>query len=244
MIREVLRLLFGTSNKDVLTVQDILGFDDIVDNMIMIDKQTFIAIFECSKVNLKWRDDKEVEEIIQSFKETVHQLKFPSQWQRVTRVLDLDKYLGNIHQKSERTENQIKKRFLPIYKKHIEQQINKERLMSSKIYLAVGYKIGQQNTDINKSTVNFLKSLIMPTRNYFKTMNQEEKIQEVSMIFTALEDDISGSLRKVGSKARRLQDEELNQLLYESYRKDLALIQRYGNHPVNGIPIRVGETDA
>jgi len=221
------------------TVQDILGFDFITNEMIVIDKLTYRMVLEVSKVNLKSKDRDETAQIIHDFKETVN-VPFSLQWQRITRILDIEPYTNQLEREAKESNDEIEREFLPIYKKHLLNEIESKKMMSSKTFLVIGYRIGQQTDEVDKSFKSLLQSFL-PKKNLFARMSEEEKVQEVSQIFRTIEDGMNESLRKIRSSVRRLSDDELYMYLYETNRKNLALVQRWGNFPLSVTPIEIRE---
>lgn len=238
-------MLFGTNKKNK-SVQDILGFDQISEDMIVINKNEFRMVLECSRVNMKSLDEKELEETIDVFKETINQIRYPVQWLRVTKVLDMHRYIKDLERQAEEAKEDVRKEFLMIIRNHIEREIEVKRLTTSEIYLVIGYRIGQQQTEISRSFADTIRAISKSlfSRNYFLSMSDNERVEEVSKIFNDIQESLTSSLKKIGSRVRRLRDEELYQLLYQSYRRDMANVQRWGKYPANGIPMKVRDLDA
>jgi hypothetical protein len=239
--------LFSGINKKVKTVQDILGFNDIKRDMILIDKFEFRMAIECKKVNLKSLDDEELEEVVNELKTTLNLLKIPSQWWRIARVTDIEPYIKEIDQKTINETDEARKRFLPFYKNHIEYETSTKKLMSNSVYLIIGFRLGSNvYGEINKSIKETAKMLLngivtsfFPKKNFLLTMTEEERLQEVSKVFNDIEVSIHNSLLKINSGVRRLHDDELYQIVYNAMRREMAIVQRWGNIPLNGIPISV-----
>ncbi|MDB5054056.1 MAG: hypothetical protein JWM44_2106 [Bacilli bacterium] len=243
MLSAIGNLFFGRNKIQTKNVQDILGFDDIDGNMIIINKNEFRMVLEIGKVNMKSRDEKNVKEIIETFKQTINLLKFPVQWERTTRVFDLHNYLLNLTDETKDIVNPVRLELLDIYKKFLGDQVETQKMTSSQTHLIIGFRVGQMQTEINRSISFFIKSMIFPKKNIYATMSYDEKIIEVSDIFKRIEANLKSSLRKIGSNCRRLEDDELHVVLYQSLRREMAIIQRWGNIPENGIPMRVSEVD-
>ncbi len=218
-----------------------LGYEAIENDMIIINKNEYVMVLDCSLINMKSKNETEVQKTIGRFKETVNGLRISHQWRRINMVLDIHDYVQEMKSIKQHVDP-IRAKWINPYIGFIEKQKEEKKMMESELKLIIGYRVGQETNEVDRSTQKMIKDVInsfIPKKNFFKSMDENEKMQEVSEIFKGIEDDLKESLKKIRSGIKRLKTDELETYMYKAYRREMAVIQRWEEVPINGIPLHV-----
>jgi type IV secretory pathway VirB4 component len=127
-------LRFREAKKGDKRLKDFIGVKEIINNVIITNKDKKIAIIKVQPINFTIKPENERNAIISSFQRFLNSLDFPTQIIMRTESIDLDDYLNSLKSRV----NEIKfKQLFEHYKDHLHEIISNNKIMNRVFYLIV-----------------------------------------------------------------------------------------------------------
>lgn len=190
-----------TENPNLKTAQEFLPFEDIRDDMIILDKRHYRAVLACSSLNYHLKTAGEKEQIELSFQRFLNSISFPVTFFLQTKVIDNTERLARLKKEISSTLNSFPGMHDYAEQYFAEMQHLNERLGNSqqkKRYIIITY-----------DDVEDLSAL-----NEFEKADYAAKELHNRCLM------IQGNLDAVGVTSHIMSTEELIELVYSTYHRD------------------------
>ena len=190
-----------TENPNIENAQEFLPFEDIRNNMIVLENHRYRAVLNCSSTNYQLKTDGEREQIEMSFQRFLNTISFPITFFMQTKVIDNTKRLQDLKKDAERTVAEFPNmaNYAEQYQKDM-QQLNTiiGNNHQKKRYIIVTY----DDTGV------------------LSALSEEEKVIHAEKELQHRCVSLISNLQAVGVNARVMTTPELIELVYSCYYRD------------------------
>ncbi|MBI5421622.1 hypothetical protein HZA44_00605 [Candidatus Peregrinibacteria bacterium] len=116
-----------------------LNIAEIKDNVVVLKNGGLRAVLQTSSVNFNLKSEEEQNSIIYAYQGFLNSLDFPIQIVIQSRKLDIDKYIENVKEASQKHENPLLKQQTLEYADYIQKLIEYADIMEKNFYVVVPY---------------------------------------------------------------------------------------------------------
>lgn len=207
---------------NTLPIQQFIEVEDIQEGTIVLKNKTLRAVLMCSSVNFELKSSEEQEATLYQFQNFLNSLDFYLQFLVRSRKLDISKYLDDLRQKEKAEENELMKIQTQEYTEFIDGLVKLQNIMSKTFYAIVPLDVAMVEI-ADPALRGGLGGVIANLFNTKKKdaappdVGRDEQFQKNKSQLAQRVVNVSNGLRAVGIKAVQLNNEELKELLYNSY---------------------------
>lgn len=209
--------MFGGKKKNAEeggTAQSLLNVKTIRNNMLVLNDGGYRAILRVSGINIALLAREEQRRVYEDFKAFLNSLKFPVQILVRLRRQDIDTYLEFLADRvTEMSDGQLKNYALS-YGEWVETRVESARLMSRDRYVIISWAPRMIDQGV--------KSLL-------KLGDMDDEFTDLDSITDQMGyrlDTVKSGLRRMGLNVETLKNEDLKNLLYESWNPKLSESQK------------------
>ena len=199
------------------TTQKFIEIQDIVDNIVLLSGGNACLVIEVQATNFSLLSQQEQDVKVLSYSSLLNSLSFPIQVFIRSKKIDISSYLRQLDDEVTKTQNQLLKNQIKLYKDFVQELIKVNTVLDKKFYIAIPY--------------SGLESGINVGHNFF--MNAKSKLSSKA-------ESLHAMLRRMNLPARTLSREELVKLFHEIYNGNFEQI----NETMLGIKFPVVKTQA
>lgn len=128
-----------TIKKNPPSTQRFLDIQEIKDNVVVLKDGTVRAILLVSSVNFDLKSEEEQAAVISSYVQFLNSVDFPIQIVVQSRRLNIDDYLGKLHELEKQQTNELLKQQTVEYRQYIQELVQIADIMSKRFYAVVPY---------------------------------------------------------------------------------------------------------
>lgn len=209
---------------NTLPIQQFIEAEDIKEGTIILKNKTLRAVLMCSSVNFELKSEEEQNATLYQFQNFLNSLDFHLQLLVRSRKLDISKYLDALRQKEKEEENELMKIQTQEYTEFIDGLVKLQNIMSKTFYAVVPLDLALVEVPGASSGLGGILGNLFgrgaKRPNSHAERGEEagrEQFQKNKSQLAQRVVNIANGLRAVGIKAVQLNDEELRELLYNSY---------------------------
>ena len=155
-------------NKKENITQEWLPFDDILENGIIISKNSYIKIIKINPINYNLKSTLEKEAILNSYKLFLKTCNFNIQIIIQSKKEDLSKHFYNLEKISEKEENKKIKEITQNYVEFIKNKNNENKSASKNFYIVIKYDVDTSSKENNDISINKNIAINFLNESFFK----------------------------------------------------------------------------
>lgn len=214
MKREKTGLKKSQKGNKLLSTQRYLQLTGIHDDTLVLKDGGIRNILEVSSVNFDLKSEDEQTALIGSYQKFLNALNFPVQMTVNSRKLDIDKYLGFLEQKMNSQKNELLKIQAEEHIQYIKKLVEFTDIMEKRFFITI-----PQNPDrVKKKGVfsNFMKYISLDD-TVLDVIKRKQEFEELKANLDSRVNVVVSGLEGCGLKVRKLNTEEIIQVLYHGY---------------------------
>ncbi len=192
--------------------QRFLKFDEIRDDMIIMQDGTLRAVVTVSSTNFDLKNQEEQDALIYNYQRFINSLDFSIQILMQSRKMDIGEYLEKLKQIMDRQTNELLRMQTAEYMEFVGRLVESANIMNKNFYVIVPY-----NESINPSTGGGVIGKIFGNNKVKAVAGREESLRKYRKTLDERVSTVVNNLSSVGLRTVRLSTEQLIELLYNSY---------------------------
>ena len=198
------------------STQSHLRMGEIHDNVLVLKNGGLRAILKVSSINFNLKSEQEQTAIIQGYQGFLNSLEFPIQITVRSKKLDIDDYIDQVQELSEKQTNPLLKEQTVEYAEYIKKLVEYADIMEKEFYVVVPYDPGRSAGTSNGGLQSFFQRLSSKDSSTdFKKRQSEFDNLKKSLLQRV--NVVKAGLENCGLQATQLNTEGIIQLLYGIY---------------------------
>jgi hypothetical protein len=200
-----------TKQTTTTATQQFLKISEIKEGVIVLKSGSLRAVLAVSAINYDLKSSEEQEAIIEQYQNFLNALDFPIQILISSRKLNMDHYLSFLTKKEKEQHSELLRFQLAEYKNFISQLVSVSNIMEKNFYIVVPF------SPIESRERGFFSNLLAISNPQKNILDKREIFETYkSQLFQRI-DQISASLSGIGLRITPLNNQELIELMYNSY---------------------------
>ncbi len=191
------------------TTQAHLDIDDIVADLLLLKTGSAALVLEVSAINFGLLSEREQDATIYAYAQLLNSLTFPIQIILVSKQKDITDYIKLLDGRIVKTPNPLLQNQLAKYRDFIKSVVRQGNVLDKKFYVAIPF--GSLETGFK-----FLSPKISSPAT-----SQDSLIDRATTNLSPKRDHLIRLFARIGLKSRQLNSQELLQLFFELYNRDL-----------------------
>lgn len=192
--------------------QNFLKFNEIRDDMIVMQDGTLRAVLLVSSTNFDLKSQEEQDALIYAYQRFLNSLEFHIQILMQSRKMNISEYTEKLKGLMERQTNELLRMQTGEYIEFINRLVESANVMNKNFYIIVPYEVVQPV----KATTGFLSNLFK--RNQAGQISaREQSFAEAHKQMDERVASVSSNLSSAGLRVVRLNTDQLIELVYNSY---------------------------
>lgn len=181
------------SARNTATTQKFIEIKDIADNIVLLSYGNACLIIEVQATNFSLLSKEEQDTRVFSYSALLNSLSFPIQVFIRSKKIDIASYLKLLDGEVEKSQNQLLKHQIKLYKDFVENLVKVNTVLDKKFYISIPYSAleggiaGTKLYSKAESLHSQLKRMNLPS----KTLNKEELIKLFHEIYNGDFDQIN-----------------------------------------------------
>lgn len=202
------------------STQKFIEIENVYEDILILTGGNASLIIEVQATNFDLLSEAEQNAKIYAYSSLLNSLSFPIQIVIRSRQLDISSYVNLLSAEETKTQNELLKKQIGLYKKFVSELVKKNTVLDKKFYIAVPYSSLEKGLLGAKQAVgaDTLKNL---------------EIQAKAALHSKAE-TLHAQLSRIGLKSKTLGKEDLLKLFYEIY-NDASIHQSHIAHGKTGI---------
>jgi len=189
----------GSARKTKATTQKFIEILDIIDDVVLFTSNNACSVIKVQALNFALLSEAEQNSRVLAYSSLLNSLSFSIQIFIRSKKIDISSYVNLLEQEMEKTQNQLLKNQIKLYKNFIQSLVKTNVVLDKEFYIIVPYTKLEGGIGATDKK-NFLLSA-------------------KSKLSTKLE-SLQAMLRRMNLTARTLNEKELVKLFHEIYNED------------------------
>lgn len=203
------------------STQDHLDIYDIKEKLVIYKSGAASAVIETGAINFELLSQREQDAAIMAYSGMLNSLTFPIQVVIKSKIMNISDYLRKIEEAQTKTKGELLRNMAGEYKNFVENLVDNFSILDKRFYVSVSYN---KNLILpSSSAFGWVKELFGVSSRTQNKVNTGEIIQKAKVDIEPRVDHIIREFKRININARRLENEELIKLFYESYNPDSSM---------------------
>lgn len=216
------------SNRNNST-QEMLGFQELRDNMVIMKDGSFRAIVAAQSINFDLMSERERDGVELSYEDFLNSLTFAVQIYIHSQKIDIQPYIDKLAKIRENQENMLLGVLMDDYMQFINFLAEQANIMDKSFFIVIPYNIGDEKNILGKESQFKLGELFNSTQTNIKVKIPADQYQRAKDELNSRADNVIGELAQIGIRGVRLKTKDIGQLYYNIYNPDTASRVPIGN---------------
>ncbi len=196
------------------STQTHLRIGEIRDGVLILKNGGVRAVLETSSINFNLKSEDEQNAIIYSYQGFLNSLEFPIQILIRSKKLDIDNYIDQVYELSDKQENKLLQEQTVEYAQYIKRLVEYSDIMEKKFFVIVPYD--PPRTQSAGKLQSFFQRL-SPKDSYSDIKRRRAEFNELKKSLFQRVNIVQSGLEGCGLSVKSLDTLELINLFYESY---------------------------
>ena len=195
------------------TTQAHLDIDDITADLLLLKGSSAAIVLEVSAINFGLLSEREQDATIYAYAQLLNSLTFPIQIILVSKQKDITDYIKLLDGRIVQTQNPLLQNQLTKYRDFIKSVVRQGNVLDKKFYVAIPFSSLEMGP---ASVFNFLSP-----KPSTPSISRDSLINRATTNLSPKRDHLIRLFARIGLKSRQLTSQELLQLFFELYNRDL-----------------------
>lgn len=191
------------------TTQAHLDIDDIAADLLLLKGGSAALVLEVSAINFGLLSEREQDATIYAYAQLLNSLTFPIQIILISKQKDITDYIKLLDSRIVKTQNPLLQNQLAKYRDFVKSVVRQGNVLDKKFYVAVPFGSLEMGP-------KFL-SLKTPS----PVISKDSLVNRATTNLSPKRDHLIRLFARIGLKSRQLTSQELLQLFFELYNRDL-----------------------
>jgi hypothetical protein len=219
-----------TKQTTTSATQQFLDIAEIEEDVIVLKNSSLRAILAVSAINFDLKSSDEQEAIISQYQNFLNSLDFPIQILISSRKMNINKYMEFVEKKEKEQTNDLLRLQTLEYKNFIHQLVSVSNIMDKSFYIIVPF------APIENVEKSFLGNLFSRNNARKDIIQKRENFETYKNQLLQRADHISAVLSGIGVRIAILKNQELIELMYNSYNPNLFMDTKIGD--INNLELK------
>lgn len=223
MVSEMVESPLQPKNK-ILSTQRYLEFASVHNATLVLKKGGVRAVLEVTSVNFNLKSPEEQESIILSYQKFLNTLDFPVQIVIRSKKLDIDNYVEKLQIRQKKIINDLLRNQMNEYIEYIQKLVEHANIMQKRFYIVI--PVDPLRAQQKSLFAKFL-SYIKPDDTVLEILRRRKEFSTLRKTLDTRLNVVQTALESCGVPVRKLETEEIIQLLYQTYNPDISRTQKF-----------------
>lgn len=196
------------------TTQSHLDLDDIVADLLILKGGSAALVLEVSATNFGLLSEREQDATIYAYAQLLNSLTFPIQITLVSKQKDITDYIKLLDGRITKTQNPLLQYQLIKYRDFVKSVVRQGNVLDKKFYVTIPFSSLELGSG---AAFKFLA----PKTSSSAVTSKDSLIDRATTNLSPKRDHLIRLFARIGLKARQLNSQELLQLFFELYNRDL-----------------------
>lgn len=211
------------------STQEMLGFQELRDNMVIMNDGGFRAIVAAQSINFDLMSARERDGIELSYQDFLNSLTFAIQIYIHSQKVDIQPYIDKLAKIRANQENMLLGVLMDDYMEFIAALAQEANIMDKSFFIIIPYTIGDEKNTLGKESQFKLGELFNSTPTNMKVKIPADQYQRAKDELNSRADLVIQELAQIGIRGVRLKTKDIGQLYYNVYNPDTASRAPIGN---------------
>jgi len=195
------------------TTQSHLDIDDIAADLLLLKGSSAAIVLEVSAINFGLLSEREQDATIYAYAQLLNSLTFPIQIILVSKQKDITDYIKLLDGRIIKTQNPLLQNQLTKYRDFVKSVVRQGNVLDKKFYVAIPF------SSLELGPGNALKFLT--PKSSAPSISKDSLIDRATTNLSPKRDHLIRLFARIGLKSRQMTSQELLQLFFELYNRDL-----------------------
>lgn len=195
------------------TTQNHLDIDDVAADLLLLKGGSAAIVLEVSAINFGLLSEREQDATIYAYAQLLNSLTFPIQIILVSKQKDITDYIKLLDGRIVQTQNPLLQNQLTKYRDFIKSVVRQGNVLDKKFYVAIPFSSLEMGP---ASALKFLNP-----KPATSSVSRDSLINRATTNLSPKRDHLIRLFARIGLKVRQLNSQELLQLFFELYNRDL-----------------------
>lgn len=195
------------------TTQAHLDIDDVSADLLLLKGGSAAIVLEVSAINFGLLSEREQDATIYAYAQLLNSLTFPIQIILVSKQKDITDYIKLLDGRIVQTQNPLLQNQLTKYRDFIKSVVRQGNVLDKKFYVAIPFSSLEMGP---ASALKFLNP-----KPATSSVSRDSLINRATTNLSPKRDHLIRLFARIGLKVRQLSSQDLLQLFFELYNRDL-----------------------
>jgi hypothetical protein len=167
------------SSGSAVSQMDILG---VRDGILLLSRQRYRAILQVSSINFELKSEEEQDAIIDTYQSFLNSINSPLQFLVRTRVIDIDKYIADLHAKLAQEREPVFVTQIQNYTTFIASLVESKKILTRHFYIIVPVDMPKTTMDFKAISDELRQKIDIVTRGLIRLGMQSKQLSSIEVL--------------------------------------------------------------